>query len=51
MAADLSFNGESLRNAPGFVVDWVHQHADAFGLAFPLGNENWHVEPKGLRKK
>lgn len=48
-AADLSFNGKSLKHAPKEVVDWVHQNAAQFGLHFPLANENWHVEPIGSR--
>ena len=23
---------------------WVHEHAKEYGLAFPMGNEPWHVE-------
>lgn len=48
-AADLSFNGRSLRHAPPEVVAWVHENAAQFGLHFPLSNENWHVEPLGTR--
>jgi soluble lytic murein transglycosylase-like protein len=44
LAADLSFNGESLAKAPQQVVDWVHQNAGKFGLKFRLENENWHIE-------
>ena len=28
---------------------WAHQNAAAYGLKFPLGNENWHVEPVETR--
>lgn len=28
---------------------WAHQNAGQFGLAFPLSNENWHVELAGAR--
>lgn len=50
-AADLSWNGESLKNAPAWVVKWVHQNAGTYGLNFPLNNENWHIEPIGIRGK
>lgn len=48
-AADLSFNGQSLKNAPPEVVDWLHSHAKDFGLKFPLSNENWHIEDDSTR--
>lgn len=48
-AADLSYNGQSLKNAPPEVVKWVHDNAGKFGLKFPLGNENWHVEDDSTR--
>ncbi|GGE23477.1 hypothetical protein GCM10011390_48610 [Aureimonas endophytica] len=48
-AADLSFNGKRLDDAPANVREWVHQNAARFGLAFPLGNEAWHVELAGAR--
>ncbi|MBW8285081.1 MAG: transglycosylase SLT domain-containing protein [Rhizobium sp.] len=48
-AADLSFNGQSLKNAPPEVVQWVHDNAGKFGLKFPLKNENWHVEDDSTR--
>ena len=28
---------------------WAHQNAAAYGLAFPLSNEAWHVELAGAR--
>lgn len=28
---------------------WAHENAAKFGLHFPLGNENWHIEPLGSR--
>lgn len=43
-AADLAYNGKSLRHAPQNVLDWVHENAGRFGLHFPLGHEPWHVE-------
>ena len=48
-AADLSFNGKSLKHAPQEVVTWVHQNAARFGLKFPLANENWHIEDSTTR--
>lgn len=48
-AADLSWNGKSLKHAPKEVIAWVHENAAQFGLHFPLANENWHVEPVGSR--
>lgn len=49
-AADLSYNGESLNKAPKEVVDWLHRNAGAYGLKFPLANENWHVEVAETRR-
>lgn len=48
-AADLSYNGQSLAKAPPEVVKWVHDNAEKYGLSFPLGNENWHVEDADAR--
>lgn len=48
-AADVSFNGQSLKNAPPEVVQWVHENAGKFGLKFPLANENWHIEDDSTR--
>lgn len=48
-AADLAYNGKSLAEAPKEVVDWLHQNAGAYGLKFPLTNENWHIEDAGTR--
>lgn len=48
-AADLSYNGRSLKHAPQDVVDWAHGNAGKYGLKFPLGNENWHVEMQETR--
>lgn len=28
---------------------WAHANAEKFGLHFPLGNEDWHIEPIGSR--
>lgn len=43
-AADLSYKGKSLKNAPQNVLNWVHENAEKFGLSFPLANEPWHIE-------
>lgn len=29
--------------------EWAHANAGNYGLAFPLSNENWHVELAGVR--
>lgn len=41
-AADLKYMNDAARQ-------WVHQNAGNFGLAFPLSNENWHIELAGAR--
>lgn len=48
-AADLSFDGQSLSKAPAEVVKWLHDNAGAYGLKFPLSNENWHIEDASTR--
>lgn len=42
LAIDLNYASNEARR-------WVHDNAAAFGLAFPLAHENWHIEPAGLR--
>jgi D-alanyl-D-alanine carboxypeptidase len=42
LAADLGFTGEGS-------LGWAHAHAGDYGLAFPLRNENWHIELAGAR--
>ncbi|KQQ85072.1 M15 family metallopeptidase [Aureimonas sp. Leaf324] len=42
MAADLGYGSSSAR-------EWIHANAGKYGLAFPLGNENWHIELAGAR--
>lgn len=49
-AADLGWRGDRLSSAPKEVVDWVHANAASYGLNFPLGNENWHIETVEARK-
>ena len=41
-AADLKFTDDSARK-------WAHANAAQYGLAFPLSNEDWHVEMAGAR--
>lgn len=48
-AADLSYNGKSLAEAPKEVIDWVHANAKNFSLKLPLSNENWHIEDDSTR--
>lgn len=48
-AADLSFNGKSLKDAPEHVRKWVHDNAATFGLKFPIGHEPWHIEMQETR--
>jgi len=42
MAADLRYLDPA-------ALDWAHKNAGTYGLAFPLANENWHVELQGAR--
>jgi hypothetical protein len=37
-------NAADLRYLDPAAMDWAHQNAAQFGLAFPLSNENWHIE-------
>lgn len=41
-AADLGYGSDSARQ-------WAHDNASRFGLSFPLGNENWHIEDADAR--
>lgn len=41
-AADLAYLSPA-------ALKWVHDNAQNYGLHFPLGNENWHIEPIGSR--
>lgn len=43
-------NASDLRFATPAAREWAHQHAAEYGLAFPLGNEPWHVEAAGARQ-
>lgn len=42
VAADLQYLDPS-------AVAWAHANAPKYGLNFPLGNEDWHIEPAGQR--
>ena len=42
MASDLSYESPE-------ASQWAHDHAAQYGLAFPLANEPWHVEPMEAR--
>ncbi len=42
LAADLQF-------ASPAALQWAHDNAARYGLGFPLGNENWHIELAGAR--
>lgn len=44
LAADLHYTDPS-------VIAAIHANAAKYGLNFPLANENWHIEPIGIRKK
>lgn len=44
LAADLKYLSPAAR-------DWAHANASRFGLAFPLDNENWHIELAGARER
>lgn len=41
-AADLGYGSTA-------AMDWAHKNAGNFGLSFPLGNENWHIEDSDAR--
>jgi hypothetical protein len=43
-AADLGYGSDAARK-------WAHENAGSFGLSFPLGNENWHIEDTDARNK
>lgn len=43
-AADLGYGSDAARQ-------WAHDNASRYGLAFPLGNENWHIEDADARAK
>jgi len=49
LAADLGWDGGGLGSAPPGVTKMLHDRAAQFGLNFPLNNEDWHIEPIGIR--
>lgn len=48
-AADLNYGGGGLGKGNADLIQWAHDNANAYGLTFPLSNENWHIEPIGAR--
>jgi hypothetical protein len=46
-AVDLAYSKDPTERARQ--VKWAHKNAARFGMWFPLGNEDWHIEPKGSR--
>jgi LAS superfamily LD-carboxypeptidase LdcB len=42
-------NAADLKYLAPEALQWAHANAGKFGLAFPLKNENWHVELAGAR--
>lgn len=48
-AADLTWNGQRLDQAPQEVQDWVRENAGRFGLDVPMAHEPWQVETADAR--
>ncbi|MFX4300302.1 M15 family metallopeptidase [Pseudosulfitobacter pseudonitzschiae] len=48
LAVDLRWNGARIEYGSP-ISDWMAVNSERFGLARPLGNEGWHVEPIGGR--
>lgn len=50
-AVDLQYGdrGPGLGGKRTAAVEWAHKNAERFGLNFPLGHEDWHVEPAEAR--
>tara|TARA_R110000787_G_scaffold4185_9_gene16193 strand:+ start:8038 stop:9489 length:1452 start_codon:yes stop_codon:yes gene_type:complete len=42
-AVDLTMAGVSTE-----IKEWFHDQAPAYGLAFPVGGEDWHIEPADI---
>lgn len=42
-------NAADLGYSSGAAKDWFHENAGKYGLAFPLGNEDWHIELASAR--
>jgi hypothetical protein len=51
-AVDLQFQdrGAGLGGKRTESVKWAHANAKKFGLTFPLGHEDWHIEPVEARE-
>jgi hypothetical protein len=47
LAADLYGFGTGGGNVSSEARDWVHQNAPAYGLAFPMSYEPWHIQLAG----
>lgn len=50
-AVDLQFGDRAagLGGKKTEAVRWAHENASKFGLNFPLGHEDWHIEPAEAR--
>lgn len=48
-ASDLGWKGGKFANAPKEVKEWLHANAGKYGLKFPLGHEDWHIETQETR--
>jgi len=48
-AVDLGYGGGKLGGGETSLIDWAHQNAARYNLAFPMSYENWHIEPIGAR--
>lgn len=51
-AVDLQYGdrGAGLGGKRTAAVEWAHANAAKFGLTFPLGHEDWHIEPVEARQ-
>jgi hypothetical protein len=49
LAADLGEGGALARHKDRPALKWLHEHAEEFGLQFPMDWEPWHIEPMGTR--
>jgi hypothetical protein len=49
LAADLGEGGALARHKDRPALKWLHEHAEEFGLQFPMDWEPWHIEPMGSR--
>ena len=51
-AVDLQYQdrGAGLGGKRTAAVEWAHKNAAKFGLHFPLGHEDWHIEPTEARQ-